>query len=59
MTTTNAKARKAVEENRIVEVRTSDPSDAPDGAIWYRSDLGEHRVMQNGSVMIVGTSAPA
>lgn len=59
MTTTNSKARKAVEEHRIVQVRASDPSDAPDGAIWYRSDLGEHRVMQNGSVMILSTTAPA
>jgi hypothetical protein len=59
MTTTNSRARKAVEEHRIVQAVTSDPTDAPDGAIWYRSDLNEHRVMQNGSVMIVDVTAPA
>lgn len=36
--------------------RTDDPSDAPDGARWYREDLDEYRGMQNGNIVRFDTT---
>lgn len=57
MPTTNARVREAYEEHRVVRVVDSDPSDAVDGAIWYRSDLNEYRGMEDGAVVTFDTTA--
>ncbi|MFW6435546.1 MAG: hypothetical protein ACOCY1_04125 [Halovenus sp.] len=45
MPTTNARVRRAFEENRIVRRVESDPSegDLEGGEIWYRTDTDEWR----------------
>lgn len=40
-------------------VHDSDPTDAPDGYVYYHSGEDALRVIENGSVMNVDTTAPA
>jgi len=40
----------------VLEPLTSDPSSAPDGAIWYRSDIGALRVKLGGTVYSISVS---
>lgn len=37
--------------------RTDDPSDAPDGATWYREDLDEYRGVEDGTTVTFDTTA--
>lgn len=36
--------------------RSSDPTDPPDGAIWYREDNDEYRGVENGTVVTFDTT---
>lgn len=37
--------------------RTDDPSDPPDGAVWYREDIDEYRGVENGTIVTFNTTA--
>lgn len=52
--TTNAAVRKAFEEGRIIERRSSDPdtADLEGGEMWYRSDLDEYRGYEAGTGVV-------
>ena len=36
--------------------RSDDPSDAPDGSMWYRDDLDEYRGVENGTIVTFDTT---
>lgn len=56
MSTTNANVREAYEEHRIVRILDEDPDDPVDGAVWYRSDTGEYRGVEDGTTVIFDTT---
>lgn len=59
MPTTNARVRRAFEENRIVRRVTSDPaeSDLEGGEMWFRTDTNEWRGYDGGSYVTFDVTA--
>ena len=57
MPTTNAKIRRAFNDDRIVKRRSDDPQNPSDGAMWYRTDLDEFRGQVAGETVTFDTAA--
>jgi hypothetical protein len=45
-----------IEGVALLQPRSSDPSNPPDGAMWYRADLDEYHGVENGTVVSFDTT---